>query len=183
MPTVEVPDLCLESLAVVVVDMIPYSLDHLSVDDMESIVSAQKDILQASVAAEVPIVALDLPSKGRTIEEIRKILEQGKHEYVSRAWNDGFDNSRLEEVLRGWSSQQLLFTGVSGPYCVQETASSGLQRGFQVITGKLLIAAQSYRQYLMPDCIEWFATNGTYISDHKQIVNILGKKASSIINK
>jgi nicotinamidase-related amidase len=51
---------------------------------------------------------------------------------VAKTFRDAFANTTLDDILQTISAKRLIITGAQSDYCVQTTALSALQRGYDV---------------------------------------------------
>jgi nicotinamidase-related amidase len=121
--------------ALVIVDMQRDVM--LSCPEAEPVLTTVNGLIRAARQIGAPIVFIrhhdeDMPV-GSTAWEIDDRLDHDDGDIiVDKAFRDGFADTDLDGVLRGFRARRLVITGAHSDFCVQTTALSALAYGYDI---------------------------------------------------
>ena len=161
---------------IAVVNSLYNILQNIDEEDKKVIVSAQIDVLRFCIKRNMPVALLEYSGRGETIAELKKEIDNVlKHEYVEKKSNDGFCETNLNSLLHDLGIEKVCLMGINASYCVKETGEGALVNGFEIMTADPLIVDSSGGTFNGTKA--WFTENGTYFSNHQQLLEaMVGKK-------
>ncbi len=147
------------------------------------IVPNQVRILEFCNANLVPIVIFEYAGFGKTIENIRSVVENrsgNNIHFLEKKYNDAFYNTKLDSLLETLKTKTILIMGINAGFCVYETTQSALFKGYQVVTSRDLIAGYRSKKHKSP-CTGayWYQKNTLFFEDHKRIFKKIKNKSPS----
>ncbi len=169
-------------LAGLVIDMQPHFLNEIEENERKIMIQSQIELIHYLSVREAPIFVLEYEDKGRTIKKITREINFSKNEKpIIKTENSGFINTRLQRLLKKYSSKNLIFMGINASSCVAQTAEDAKVRGYKIFTARNLIAEkEEYNDREMEQMIKKIYTNlGTFFRTEKGLVRFLEKSLSS----
>jgi len=151
-----------------VIDMQPEFLKE--VVEKKELIECQSQVLHYCRKNNIAAIAVEYTNNGRTVQPLRKhIAKVPKHAIITKSAPDGFSNSELEKILRGWGADMLLLMGVNASLCVKDTAQGAADAGFKFMTAGQLIADEIYFQKRNKE-LSWYRQNGLYLLDYRNLL-------------
>ncbi len=131
---------------------------------------AQERLLKYSARYDIPVVVLEYVGYGQTLDLLMRTLKKvPRRQFIGKADDDGFTNSKLVRTLRAWSICNLCLTGVNASACVKETAKGAISVGFSIETADDLIVDPS--DWNQGKSAWWFASEGKWHASHQDLIN------------
>src|SRR3989339_243624 len=149
-----------DNFGVVLIDMQKYFCNGLDKSRMNLITQSQEEVLETCVKNDYPVAVLEMVLEGRTIPQLERYFSDLKRkEIVIKPWQDGFEDTKLEGILKKWGLDYILFMGINASQCVLETAKGGRKKGFGILTAEDLIADASLCTETK-ESFEWYKKKG-----------------------
>ncbi|MCR4325330.1 MAG: cysteine hydrolase [Patescibacteria group bacterium] len=144
----------------VLIDMQEYFTCKLLPKVRKRMVYAQRSVLITCADVNIPVVILEYAGCGSTIPALSTVLGRvARKVIVAKVYDNGFRETRLQNVLQDLGVTSILIMGINAHMCVLRTAKSAVQKGYKVHTSELLIA-QSRQEVIDHDCRQWYLENG-----------------------
>ena len=159
---------CAKNIAVMLIDMQSVFTERIEKEELKIMIDNQLIILDLCAKHDIPLIVLEYNGHKETLvilqEKIKKIVTK---QIIIKSENDGFNNTSLSLQLKEWQIKTILLMGVNASACVWATARSAIERGYNIITSKQLIADS-------PDwCGEkkgWYVENGIFCPDTQDLL-------------
>lgn len=152
----------IDHLAVVIIDMQEYFLNHHPGRIVRKMIANQQNMLGLCARLDIPVIVLEYAKHGKTVRELKKSLRKvwRKRTIIKRS-SDGFQKTALVDHLVKLQIKTLLFMGINASACVLDTAKSALSEGFEIITADDLISDPS--DWSMYKSETWYRENGIFV--------------------
>jgi len=173
----------LNNVTVVLIDMQSLFVNNLRPGCADSIIPAQKKVLETCRDFGIPVIVVEMVGAGKTIAPLLEVvLECPKRDFVykgevSKPTCDGFSNPLLLRKLQERNTSYILCMGINAAYCIMATILSAIRHEMQVILSPDVIGgADSTPMFTHPrdDCIPYFRSIGVGVfSDAGTLISIL----------
>lgn len=167
-------------LAVLLIDMQEIFLKDIFDEERKREIPYQIEVLDYCKANDIPVFVLEYEREGSTIPVLKdKIDSLNKKSYIIKSHSNGFEGTDLEKQLKFENAENLLLMGINASACVLETAEGALERGYNLMTSKDLIA-DSFGECYDPesDVLEsryWYKKNSIYRDNYKDLLQIISE--------
>lgn len=155
-----------KGLAIVIIDMQDHFIGSMSEIRRNNLIDRQLEILQECIDQDLPVVVLEYDGSGPTTSRLKAKLSQvPRLETIVKYLDDGFYGTNLDQVLKNLGVESILLTGVNASVCVRKTASSAVNIGYNVITGKHLItdvSCDGYVSFNLRDSLSWYEATSLF---------------------
>lgn len=156
-----------DGLVVILVDMQEYFLQNIDLLKRAKIINEQIKVIWFCIKNNIPIVVLEYRRCGPTINQLlSEIKKVPINKFVLKDYDNGFDETGLEEILNDLGGKNLLFMGVNANVCVRLTAEGALIRNFKIISSDDLITGPKHQN----DHTEWYIKNGVYFNSTEELL-------------
>ena len=144
-----------EGLAVVLIDMQQHFIDRdFTKGEEKRIISNQLAVLKWCAANHVPVIVLEYDGRGKTIDILREELKNVENRAtVVKPYDNGFEQTTLDNILKGFGAEYLFLMGINACACVLATAKEARNKGYQVATSQDVIDGGLNRH------IDWYEQN------------------------
>ncbi len=168
----------LASLAVLLIDMQPSFLGKISKKKKVGLVSRQIEVIRECARLDVPLIVLEYRNQGDTlIELMNEVRLVPRNQLIIKLYDDGFEGTDLNRILKGFSVKTLVLMGVNASYCVKKTALSAVGLGYKIITGDYLIDNTCRCCRHREKDRGWYMTNGVFHEVPTSLPAMLSKRA------
>lgn len=163
-----------ENTGIIVVDMQKNILKEFEKQEVKNLQRAYRKLLKYAQENQIKIYNCIAPGFGGTIETINKYQTIPTFEKKKKT-NSCFTAPRLLETLIQNGEDNLIITGICGPYCVEATAKSALEKGFNIVSSEDLIAAQKKDQEKNNEFMSWFyrESQGKFFDNTDELIDYL----------
>jgi len=157
-----------DETAVLLIDMQERFVCMLWRHTRRRLVKAQIELLQHCARENVPLFVLQYIGDGDVIEELWEAIENvPRAQFITKNWDDGFNETNLGGYLEELRVKSLVLTGVNASFCVKKTAQTAVRLGYKIATASSLIANYAMLQNLFfQDDYQlhrrWYKRNGVF---------------------
>lgn len=143
--------------------------------DAKKMIRTQGEIIYRCGVENVPLYLIrttDGLTKKCKYNPIRPLTDRAvevKRQYlVTKGYDDSFQGTYLDELLKREDVTTLLLMGINSNACVRDTAKTALKKGYKIATGNNLIL--DYRKEKHAEAVSWFKENGIWIKNPQVLV-------------
>ncbi len=150
----------LGSTTVVLIDVQPWFMNRLNKETRKHFLKSIDTALRFCGKIGLPLIVVENPRFGETVCELRDAIHEITHvEYIKDKSEDcAFYRTALEKKLRRLCTRKILLTGLFLNCCVFDTARTGLNRGFEILTARNLMA--TVQGSCVSEHLEWYQRIG-----------------------
>lgn len=171
----------LDELAIIMIDMTPYFLNHINPKKRESLIHAQKKIIEVSAKKNIPILQVEMNKYGigneaKTIPELEAIAKTApRYAKFNKTAESALQEPAIREQLEMWTSNYHLLMGIN-TYCILATAKDSRKETYQVITAPELIASPQNDQKAWKEHTNWLSNNAVYLDSYVKMLTAMRRK-------
>jgi hypothetical protein len=129
-----------DNVALLIVDMEDKLLEKHYEEDKNRLIENQKELLGYCCHHDVPVVFVCGRGKKTTDEFLSSIEDVPRHISLEKVGNSCFANPNLDSLLKGWSIDIPIVSGINTPYCILATVESGTNLGYKMATSTELVS-------------------------------------------
>jgi len=129
-----------DNVALLIVDMEDKLLEKHYEEDKNRLIENQKELLGYCCHYDAPVVFVCGRGKKTTDELLSSIEEVPRHKSLEKVGNSCFANPNLDSLLKGWSIDIPIVSGINTPYCILATIESGINLGYRIATSTELVS-------------------------------------------
>ncbi len=148
----------MKEVVVLLIDMQELFLKNVSNEETERVIGNQLEILEICKEKKVSVVVLEYNDSKETVSILRRQLEGVDAKLIKKDNQDGFENTGLLSILKGWGAKHLVLMGALADYCVKDTAESAVKNDFKVTASQDLMLSWSN----FSKCRRWFEDHGGF---------------------
>lgn len=167
-------------VAVLLIDMQEIYLTNVSDEEKKREIPYQLEVLDYCKKNNLPVFVLEFAGFGDTIPILKdKIDSSDKKSYIIKTCRNGFHETSLDEQLKSENIKHLLLMGLYASACVRSTAENALDRGYNILTSKDLIADENSDSYDPESTVLesrwWYKEKGIYRESYKDLLKIISE--------
>ena len=164
-------------LAGLVIDMQRLFLKQIEEKEREGMIKSQITLIHRLFEVEAPIFFIEYTGFGKTIKELTKEISRKRGNRIEKSSDDGFKETNLDYELKKYHAEHIILMGVNATFCVKETATSALMKGYHIYTARELIAGKKEFNGREMDCAikRWYSDKGEYFKTEEQLWRYLSK--------
>jgi nicotinamidase-related amidase len=135
-------------LAVLLIDMQQSFIKDVSVPERKKLIKTHIDIIRYCNEQNIPLIHVEYAGQGKTVPQIRKVLNETNTIYISKSAPDVFSENGLGDIIRKELNRNTLFLmGLYASECVYSSGWGAKELGFEVITSNDVIADHADTTY------------------------------------
>lgn len=161
-----------DGLAVLLIDMQdPFIWDN---EEVEEIIPNQINVLKFCKEKQIPVIFIEYYEEGETIPRLSEVVKDfPKFQTIQKITDDPFESSRLLSTLKELQATKLLLMGVTAGFCIFDTASTAIEKGYEVITSDTLITdwdrIYNENRFGKDQVEKWYMENTTYFKNNELV--------------
>jgi Cys-tRNA synthase (O-phospho-L-seryl-tRNA:Cys-tRNA synthase) len=168
---------------IVIVDMQPFYTSLIAAEKMESMFSAQLEILEVCENKDYPLVVLEMEGGEKTMSPLKEaIIRVPRSRTLIKPDYNGFDSTDLVEVLDEFGIYCIGLIGVNASGCIKATAQ-GKPKSVDFLVSQSLMAdnwatdGPFQTGHIYNAAIDWYKENAlAYFTSHRDLLELMEAK-------
>ena len=164
-------------IAVLIIDMQDFFLNKFTDGKRKTLIRNQCKVIDFCAKRKIPLIFLEYKDRGNTVTILQKSLENiSCVKTITKDSNGGFTDTDLDETLKNHNVKSVVLMGINASGCVQDTAIGALNRGYEIVTSKDIIASSTMRDSNLNTSRKWYSKNGLFFEGIDELLNYMGKR-------